>query len=77
MMLLSEIMVISIGIATAYVQSVAVFIVLKTAMALFIQAGFIGCFVYGDFYYRFNFLIKIQIYSLIYFQRLPKLNTIC
>jgi len=46
MMLLSEIMVISIGIATAYVQSVAVFIVLKTAMALFIQAGFIGCFVY-------------------------------
>ena len=54
MMLLTEIMVISIGIATAYVQSVAVFILLRTVLALFIQAGYIGCFVYGDFNYRFK-----------------------
>lgn len=67
MMLLTEIMVISIGIATAYVQSVAVFIVLRTVLALFIQAGYIGCFVYGDFFYRFNFSRKIYINCLIYF----------
>jgi len=46
MMLLTEIMVISIGIATSYAQSVAVFITLRTLLALFIQAGYIGCFVY-------------------------------
>ena len=71
MMLLTEIMVISIGIATSYAQSVAVFITLRTLLALFIQAGYIGCFVYGIFYYHLKFLVK-SIFTVIYFFFLTK-----